>query len=642
MPGRIEDYALVGDLQTAALVGLDGSVDWLCLPRFDSAACFSALLDDESAGRWRIAPTAPARTERRYRPGSLVLETDFATGTGSVRLVDCMPPGDGRHDLVRLVQGLSGEVEVRLEWRVRLGYGRDVPWVRRVADDSGDAAVLALCGPDGLALRGEVEVEARGGHHEAVFTVREGETVRFAMTWFPSHEPLPPCYDIDASVRGTDEFWLRWSGLCGYEGPYREAVVRSLVTLKALTYEPTGGIVAAPTTSLPETFGGSRNWDYRYCWLRDATLTLWALLDSGYTDTAAAWRDWLLRAVAGDPEDLQIMYGAAGERRLEEYELPHLTGYEGSSPVRVGNAASTQFQLDVYGEVMNALSQAREAGVPTDAFAWAVQRTILDFLSQAWRRPDASLWEMRGEERHFVHSKLLCWVAFDRGVEAVEAHGLDGDVQTWRRLRDEVRADVLEHGWSDERQAFTQYYGGTEMDASVLMMPLLGFLPADDERMRSTVRAVEADLRRGPLVDRYRVHDDAGAHEVDGLEGREASFLACSFWLVENLARDPERRDEAVALFEELLALRNDVGLLAEEYDGAAGRQAGNFPQAFSHVALVGAALALAGGGGSGHRDAAPAGREDSSRTPGRATGTPVSGEEPVGSVDADERGARA
>ena len=452
VPLKIEDYALVGDLETGALVGRDGSVDWLCLPRFDAAACFAALLGDEEHGRWQIAPTASWTSERRYREGSLVLETDFTTDGGVVRLVDCMPQGDGRHDLVRVVQGLSGEVEVRLEYRVRLGYGRDVPWVRRMTDTDGDPAVVAVAGPDGLALRGEVELEARGGHHEAVFTVREGETLRFALTWFPSHEPVPACYDVDDAVAGVDAFWQEWSGACSYEGLYRDAVVRSLVTLKALTYLPTGGIVAAPTTSLPETFGGSRNWDYRYCWLRDATLTLWALLDSGYTDTAREWRDWLLRAVAGDPEDLQIMYGLGGERRLAEYELPHLPGYEGSAPVRVGNAASEQFQLDVYGEVINALSQARDAGVPSDSFAWSVQRTVLAFLADNWQREDASLWEVRGVSRRFTHSALLCWVAFDRAVRAVEEDGLDdgGCLEEWRRLRDEVREEVLTRGWSEE------------------------------------------------------------------------------------------------------------------------------------------------------------------------------------------------
>lgn len=600
-PGlRIEDYAVVGDTHTMALVGSNGSLDWLCMPRFDSAAMFAGLLGGEGHGRWQICPRGFSagvvrRTTRRYRDATLVLETEWETGTGVARLVEAMPPRNNSPDIVRRVEGVSGEVEMAMRWVIRFGYGAIVPWVRRTEDGQGKPALLAVAGPDAVVLRGDVlpQADKRGGNkaHHAYFTVRAGETVDWSMVWFPSHLDIPPWHGVQEGLAETEAFWREWSSRSTYDGPYAEAVQRSLITLKAMTYRPTGGIVAAPTTSLPETIGGSRNWDYRFCWLRDATLCLHSLMSAGYTEEAGQWRAWLLRAVAGSPEQLQIMYGVAGERHLPESELPWLPGYEGSGPVRVGNAAATQFQLDVYGAVLSALHTARAdgiAGIDGDtADSWAVQKEVLAHLEQVIDRPDAGLWEMRGAERHFTHSRLMVWVAFDRAVRMVEDFGLDGDADRWRRLRDQVHAEVCEQGWNERVGAFTQYYGGDELDAALLLIPMAGFLPADDPRVLSTLDAICRDLRHGPLVDRYRTQ--AG---IDGLQGTEGSFLACSFWLVDALAF-AGRIDEATSLFEELLALRNDVGLLAEEYDGRLGRMTGNFPQAFSHLALIDAAMTL-------------------------------------------------
>ena len=601
-PGlRIEDYAVVGDLQTMALVGNNGSVDWLCLPRFDSAATFSSLLGGEDNGRWQICPShladgAVRRTSRRYRGESLVLETTWETDSGAVTLIDAMPPRDGGVKLVRRVECTSGEVEMSVRWVIRFAYGAATPWVRRLGDDQGGPGLLAIAGPDAVVLRGYVlpEPDRRGrnrAHHQH-FTLKAGQHADYSMVWFPSHADLPPPPDVADGIARTEEFWREWISRCTYSGPYAEAVRRSLLILKAMTYEPTGGIVAAPTTSLPEQIGGARNWDYRYCWLRDATLVIGALVQSGHIDEAGAWRDWLLRAVAGAPEELQIMYGLAGERTLPELELAHLSGYEGSRPVRIGNEASSQFQLDVFGEVMAALHISREAGLPANAFSWSVQRAGLRHLETVMDRPDSGLWEVRGPARHFTHSKVMVWVAFDRAVQGFEKHGLPGPVDHWRVVRDRVHAEICDQGWNAELGAFTQSYGGTALDAALLVMPIVGFLPGDDPRVVSTVAAIEKGLRHGPLVDRYDTSEG-----VDGLAPGEGSFLACSFWLVSALAMC-DRVPEATALFEELLELRNDVGLLAEEYDGGLRRMAGNFPQAFSHLALVEAAHILEREGG--------------------------------------------
>ena len=584
---RIEDYALLGDLQTAALVGRDGSVDWCCFPRFDSGACFAALLGGPEHGRWLVAPVAPVRrSERRYRPGTLVLETVHETDAGAVRVVDFMPPRGRAPDIVRIVEGVRGRVAVRSELVVRFDYGRTVPWVRRVDD-----ARVAVAGPDALCLRTPADVHGEALTTASEFVVGPGERVPFVLTWFPSHEPLPAPVDAEAALAETEAYWRGWSDACDCEVPYHDAVQQSLLVLKALTYGPTGGIVAAPTTSLPERLGGVRNWDYRFCWLRDAALTLVAMLHAGYRDEAAAWRDWLLRAVAGDPAAVQIMYGIAGERRLDERELGWLPGFAGSRPVRTGNAASTQLQLDVYGEVLDAAWHALAAGNAPSEDNWALLGHLLAWLEDGWREEDAGIWEVRGPLRHFTHSKAMAWVAFDRALRVAEATGRPGPIERWRGLRDEIKAQVLERGWSERRRAFAQSYGSDELDASLLLLPLVGFLPAADPRVVSTVEAIRRDLEVDGLVYRYR---DAGGG-VDGLPPGEGAFLACSFWLVEVLALQG-RRAEARELFERLLALRNDVGLLAEEYDPAAGRQLGNVPQALSHLALVTAALALGEG----------------------------------------------
>ncbi|MEC4017719.1 glycoside hydrolase family 15 protein [Streptomyces sp. H27-D2] len=588
MAQKIEDYALIGDLQTAALVGRDGSIDWLCLPRFDSAACFAALLGDQDNGHWRIAPAGAGEsscTSRAYRGDSLVLETFWETGTGTVKVIDFMPQRDIAPDVVRIVEGVSGQVEMEGVLRLRFDYGSAVPWMRQAEE-----CRVAVAGPDSVWLRVEPPVPTYGKDFStrSEFTVSAGERVAFVLTYHPSHEPRPELIDPFESLEHSLEDWHDWSSRCQYEGPYREAVIRSLITLKALTYAPTGGIVAATTTSLPEEIGGVRNWDYRYCWLRDSTLTLNALLATGYLDEAAAWRDWLLRAVAGSPGDLQIMYGLAGERRLPEAELPWLAGYERSAPVRTGNGAVNQLQLDVYGEVVDSLFLARAAGLTSQTHAWNVQRVLLDFLETRWRQPDEGLWEVRGPRRHFVHSKVMAWVAADRAVRTLEAHPeLPGDVDRWRAMRDEVHSEVCEKGYDSARSTFTQSYGSQELDAATLLIPRVGFLPATDPRVIGTVEAIRRELNQDGLVRRY----STDATSVDGLPGGEGAFLVCSFWLADALHLTG-RGKEAVALFERLLELRNDVGLLAEEYDPVTRRHLGNFPQAFSHVGLVGTALA--------------------------------------------------
>ncbi|MFF1446590.1 glycoside hydrolase family 15 protein [Streptomyces sp. NPDC058274] len=589
MQRRIEDYALIGDEQTAALVGRDGSVDWLCLPRFDSPACFAALLGGDDHGHWRLAPKgAGPCTRRAYRPDTLVLDTEWDTEEGSVRVTDLMPQREHAPDLVRVVEGLSGRVTMRGTLRLRFDYGSVVPWMRR-----SDGQRVAVAGPDAVWFRSEPPVRTWGKdfrtHSE--FTVEAGEKVAFVLTWHPSHRPRPPLCDPFDALRSSVEDWQEWAARCRYEGPHRDIVVRSLITLKALTYQPTGGIVAAPTTSLPEELGGIRNWDYRYCWLRDATLTLGALLSVGYQEEAEAWRDWLLRAVAGDPADLQIMYGLGGERRLTEYELPWLPGFADSAPVRVGNDAVEQLQLDVYGEVIDSLSLARRAGLPMKPHMWRVQVALMEFLRTAWRQPDEGLWEVRGPRRHFVHSKVMAWVAADRAVRTLEFDPkLTGDLEGWRAMRDEVHREVCEHGYDAERNTFTQSYGSRELDASTLLIPRVGFLPPDDPRVIGTIDAIRDELGHSGFVRRYSTDET----DIDGLPGDEGTFLVCSFWLAEALHMTG-RADEARDLFERLVGLANDVGLLSEEYDPLAGRQLGNFPQAFSHIGLVTTALALFG-----------------------------------------------
>ena len=646
MPGMIEDYALIGDMRSAALISRDGSVDWLCVPRFDSPACFAALLGDDRHGHWSIAPAAvaeavdnvgdppgpktspasrpgkspsskplsgkppsgrlppsqpePARpgepqiigegieVTRRYRGDTLILETDWHTPTGDIRVTDFMPPRDGKPPaLVRIVEGLSGSVDVSCVFRIRFGYGQVTPWVRRV-----DSCLLAVAGPDSLWLDTPVTLTGRSFAHEATFTVLAGERVPFVLAWVPSHESAPERCDPLQAVQVTQRYWDEWVSRCTYHGTYREAVIRSLITLKALTFQPTGGIVAAATTSLPEDLGGVRNWDYRYCWLRDATITLEALLRTGYTDEAFAWRAWLARAVAGDPRDVQIMYGVAGERRLDEWEADWLPGYEHSAPVRIGNAAVNQRQLDVYGEVIDAMSLGRATGIAVDRHTWSLQRALLSFLEKHWDEPDEGIWEVRGPRQHFVYSKVMAWVAFDRGVTAVK-NGMSGPAERWQAIRDQIHREVCEKGYDAERGAFMQYYGSSQLDAAVLLIPEVGFLPPEDPRVVSTVRAVQRELMSDGLVRRYELAAAAsGQLGPDGLPGSEGAFLACSFWLANALDMIGQD-DEAAELFERLLSLRNDLGLLSEEYDPRYGRQVGNTPQAFSHVPLIQAALNL-------------------------------------------------
>ncbi|NJP25142.1 glycoside hydrolase family 15 protein [Microbispora sp. CL1-1] len=582
---RIEDYALVGDMQSAALVGRDGSIDWLCLPRFDSPSCFTRLLGDESNGFWRLAAAGQEQATRRaYVEDTLILETVWETPTGAAKVIDFMPPRHANPDLVRIVEGLSGTVEMTTEIRIRFDYGRIVPWVRR-----SNGHLHAIGGPDSVWIHSGVPLHGGDYRHQARFTVAAGERVPFVFTWHPSHEPEPERIDPMEQLAETRLMWQEWVSRCGYQGPWRDAVVRSLITLKALTYSPTGGIVAAPTTSLPEHLGGVRNWDYRFCWLRDASMTLDALTGAGYVEEAAAWRSWLLRAIAGRPEDVQVLYGVAGERRLPEMTLDWLSGYENSTPVRIGNGAATQLQLDIYGEVVDALYQARKQGMPPDNHAWALVTKVMEFFEHNWDQPDEGLWEVRGPRRHFVHSKVMAWVAADRMVRVIEELGRRGDVERWRAMRDRIHAEVCDKGYDPERNTFTQSYGSRELDAALLQIPIVGFLPPDDPRVIGTVEAIERELMTDGFVLRYPLAED---NPVDGLPGGEGAFLACSFWLAEARAMIG-RHDDAVELFQRLIALTNDVGLLAEEYDPKTGRQLGNFPQAFSHIHLIRTARAL-------------------------------------------------
>ena len=582
---KIEDYAFLSDTQTCALVSRDGCVDWLCFPRFDSGACFASLLGDGKNGRWRFHPAEKiTATRRRYRGDTLILETEIETAGGMVRLIDFMPPRGKAPDIVRIVEGIRGAVPMRMELTIRFDYGHIVPWVRKR-----DGALEAIAGPDALVLRTPVETRGENLHTVADFTIHAGDRVPFVLTWYASHEEPPRAIHPEHALRDTESYWSDWSANCRTHGPWRDAVVRSLITLKGLTYAPTGGIVAAATTSLPEKIGGVRNWDYRYCWLRDATFTLLALMDAGYLDEARAWREWLLRAVAGSPEQMQIMYGVCGERRLNEFELPWLAGYENSQPVRVGNAASEQFQLDVYGEVLDSMYRADRAGIKTSEPDWRLQVALLRALETKWELPDYGIWEVRGAPQHFTHSKMMAWVAFDRAVKLVEECGCFAaeHLERWREIRDRLHAQVCEKGFNARKQAFTQVYGSEQLDASLLMMPLVGFLPASDPRVRGTVEAIERELMVDGFVLRYRTDN-----QVDGLPGGEGVFLLCTFWLADCLHLIG-RTEDARALFERLLALRNDVGLLAEEYDPREQRMLGNFPQAFSHVALVNTARIL-------------------------------------------------
>ncbi|MQA24165.1 MAG: glycoside hydrolase family 15 protein [Micromonosporaceae bacterium] len=592
----IEQYALLGDTHSAALVGANGSIDWLCLPRFDSPAVFAALLGDEEHGCWRLAPAGEViSVSRRYRGPTMILETEFATASGRVRVTDFMPPRDRRIDLRRRVEGLDGEVEMAMLLVIRFGYGEVLPWVRRVEVD-GEPAITATAGPDAVCFRGDVLPQRADHQHRCSFAVRAGDTLDFSLTWYDSHQRPPRPQPLEPALARTESFWSRWAGRCRYSGRYADAVIRSTLTLKALTYHPTGGIVAAPTTSLPEQLGGARNWDYRYCWLRDAALTLRALLATGHREEARRWRDWLLRAVAGDPADLQILYGVAGERRIGEWVAEWLPGYQGAAPVRIGNAAHRQYQADVYGEVLGALHHARLAGIAEDGFSWPLQKALLGQLEQTWDQPDNGIWEVRGPQRHFTHSRVMVWVALDCAIRAVEDFGLPGPAERWRALRKKVHDEVCEAGFDSDRGAFTQYYGGRSLDASLLQMPHLGFLPGDDPRVVGTVEAIERELREGPLVYRYSTGAEHDGQTVDGLPPGEGAFLACGFWLVRAYALIG-RRDDARSLFEELLELANDVGLYAEEHDPAADRMTGNFPQAFSHLALLSAADSLEGAG---------------------------------------------
>ncbi|GAA4919655.1 glycoside hydrolase family 15 protein [Streptomonospora salina] len=586
MSGWIEDYALIGDMQTAALVGRDGSVDWLCLPHFDSPACFSALLGDEQNGNWWMRPAngEPRATRRRYRADTMILESEWDTPEGSVRVIDFMPPRGGAPHLVRIVEGLAGTVRMQTALRLRFDYGNVVPWIHRSGTE-----LVAVAGPDAVWMSSPVPLEGHNFLHDATFTVSAGQRVPFVMTWHPSPVEESDHLDAEKALSRTERFWHRWVEQCTYQGEYREAVVRSLITLKALTYRPSGGIVASPTTSLPEDVGGVRNWDYRYCWLRDATITLEALIRSGYTDEALAWREWLVRAVAGEPQHMQIMYGVRGERRLAEWEADWLPGYEESRPVRIGNAAVGQYQLDVYGEVMDVLHLARRSGLQGGEHVWGLQRSLVNYLEWCWDEPDEGLWEVRGPRQHFVHSKVMAWVAADRAVRAIEDYGKEGPVERWRALRDTIHAEVCEYGYDSARNTFTQFYGSKELDAALLLMPEVGFLPYDDPRIVGTIEAIRDDLMIDGFVMRYRTDREEAA---DCLPGDEGAFLACSFWMANallSIGREKEARD----LFDRLLALRNDVGLLSEEWDAAEGRQVGNFPQAFSHVPLVTTALNL-------------------------------------------------
>lgn len=583
---KLEDYGYIGDLETGALVGKNGSIDWLCQPRFDSGAMFASLLGSKENGQWQIAPDDPNwKSSQRYRKNTLVLETDFETGDGVVQIIDFMPP-NGEPEVVRLVRGLRGRVRMRMELIAKFDYGSVVPWVRER-----ERGFSIVAGPDALRLYCEPRMQIKDQAVIGEFEVAEGDSLEFTLVWFPSHLKAPRTEDPMKTLAITEEYWRNWSDRCCYEGEWEEQVTRSLITLKALTYRPTGGVVAAPTTSLPEKIGGVRNWDYRYCWVRDATFTLMAFMDAGYIAEAAAWRDWLMRAVAGSPSELQIMYGAAGERRLMEYELPWLSGYEGSKPVRIGNAAADQVQLDVYGEVMDAMHQARLMGLEADPYSWEVMKSFIRFLENAWCKPDDGIWEVRGPQRHFTHSKVMAWVAFDRAIKMSESFNEEGPVERWKIHRNKLHREICEQGYDKDLGSFVQFYGGKHLDASLLMLPLVGFLPPEDERVKGTVKAIEEDLLIDGFVYRYRTE---GAANVDALPPGEGAFLPCSFWLADNYVL-LGRREEARELFERLLSVASPLGLLAEEYDPKLKRLVGNFPQAFSHVGLINTAHNLAG-----------------------------------------------
>lgn len=583
---KLEEYGIIGDLHTAALVGSDGSIDWLCLPHFDSGACFAALLGNERHGHWKIAPSEKGfQARQRYRHGTLILETEFFSPKGAIRVIDFMPPGDERHNVMRIVEGVSGSVCLSMDLIVRFDYGRTVPWVTQK-----EGRTHAVAGPNAVALWTNVETYGHDLSTRADFEVSAGQRALFVLTWYSSHQYAPKHLDPVQSLEETEKYWTKWSAQCTYQGPWKEAVVRSLITLKALTFDPTGGILAAITTSVPEFIGGVRNWDYRFCWLRDATFTLYAMMGAGFTEEAVQWSEWLLRAIAGDPSQLQIMYGASGERLLPEIELSHLPGYEDSRPVRIGNAAAEQFQLDVYGEIIDANHLKRKLGLKTSEDSWRVERHLIRFVLENWRRPDEGLWEIRGPRRHFTHSKLMAWVALDRAVKAVDQFELEGDGPGWRAARDEIHADICAHGYHVPRGAFTQYYGSDQLDASLLMMPLVGFLPIDDPRIAQTIAAIKTELLVDGLVQRY---SPGGSEQVDGLPPGEGRFLPCSFWLVDCLFLQGKQK-EACELFERLLRLRTPLGLLSEEYDPQRRRLVGNFPQAFSHVGLINSAQNLA------------------------------------------------
>lgn len=579
MSCRIEDYGLIGDCETAALVGRDGSIDWLCWPAFDSDACFAALLGTKKHGRWLIAPAGEIiRISRRYRDNTLILETRFETADGVVDLIDFMPPRGNASDVVRLVRGISGRVKLRMQLVIRFGFGTDIPWVKKIDEGSG---LLAICGPDMTVLRTPVETRGEALTTVADFWVGEGETVPFVLTYGPSHLPVPAPIDPALALQETEKFWNEWTSRCIHEGEHRELVMRSLITLKALTYAPTGGIVAAPTTSLPEKLGGARNWDYRFCWLRDATFTLLALMNSGYTEEASAWHNWLLRAVAGSPDNMQIMYGIMGERRLLEWEAGWLPGYEGAQPVRVGNAAHAQLQLDVYGELIDAFHQSRMAKLELDEGSWALECTVLEHLAEQWDQPDNGIWERRGVSKHYVSSKVMTWVAFDRGIKSAETFGFKAPLEKWRVLRETIHRDVCEKGFDRDLNSFVESYGSTLLDASILLLPSVGFLKPSDPRVRGTLHAIEKHLMRDGFVLRHDPREVLA--EQQPIEG---AFLACSLWLADAYVLTGEF-DKARALFDRVASIANDLGLLAEEFDTGAGRQTGNFPQALTHIALI-------------------------------------------------------
>ncbi|MHB1171787.1 MAG: glycoside hydrolase family 15 protein [Lacisediminihabitans sp.] len=584
---RIEDYALIGDCHTAALVGNDGSIDWLCLPRFDSPSTFGALLGTKDHGRWQLAPTGEVtETSRRYLDDTFILLTRWVTPTGEVEVTDLMPHGDRRADVVRRVRGIAGSVDMKQDLRIRFDYSETIPWVRQ-APEHRDHALIAVAGPDTVIVRGP-ELHAADHSHRSEFTVEAGETVDITLTWYPAHREPPAPIDVDKRIKDTVRWWRDWASACIASPVYHDEVHRSLLVLRALSHMDTGGIVAAVTTSLPEEFGGTRNWDYRYVWLRDASLTLHVLLEHGFEGEASAWRNWLLRAVAGDPGDVQIMYGLSGERRLPEYELTSLPGYRGATPVRIGNDAYRQYQGDIFGEVMIALQAARERGVRENEFSWPLQRALMTYVEENWQRPDNGIWEIRGPKRHFTHSRAMIWAAFDCAVRAVRDFDLDGPVERWETLRDQVRDEIETQGFDRKRNSYTQFYGSHGVDASLLQLSQIGYLSADDPRMLGTVAALEEDLLQDGLLMRYRTEGG-----VDGLPSGEHPFLACSFWLVEQYARSG-RVPDATMLMDRLVSLCNDVGLLSEEYDVAGRRQAGNTPQALSHLALVRAADAIA------------------------------------------------